>query len=241
MEIESSSSEESEDLKAGNGSGSISVMLAQTYDPEKHDPSNWLMSEKLDGVRCYWNGRTGLFTRNGNKFYAPKWWSDGLPKIALDGELWSGRDNFQSIVSIVRKHDTNNEGWKHIKFHIFDAPLIKGNFKKRLARIEKELKGCDSNAKLLEQVVCKSSSHLIELTDQILSKKGEGVMIKDPNSAYERRRSYSLLKVKKFHDAEATVIAHEKGDGRCWGMLGALRVEEKDGTTFKVGGGFTDK
>jgi DNA ligase-1 len=82
---------------------------------------------------------------------------------------------------------------------------------------------------------------LIELTDQILTKKGEGVMIKDPKSAYERRRSYSLLKVKKFEDAEATVIAHEKGEGRCTGMLGALRVKEKDGTTFKVGSGFTDK
>jgi DNA ligase-1 len=51
------------------------------------------MSEKLDGVRCYWDG-ANMFTRNGNKIYAPQEWKDKLPNIALDGELWSGRDAF---------------------------------------------------------------------------------------------------------------------------------------------------
>lgn len=74
-------------------SGSLSVMLAQTYDPERDDPSGWLMSEKLDGVRCYWNGKS-MFTRNGNKIYAPKEWTANLPEMALDGELWTERDNF---------------------------------------------------------------------------------------------------------------------------------------------------
>jgi DNA ligase-1 len=45
-------------------------MLAYTYDPDLHDPTGWLMSEKLDGVRCYWNGKN-MYTRNGNKIYAP--------------------------------------------------------------------------------------------------------------------------------------------------------------------------
>ena len=45
--------------------GAINVMLAQTYDPDRDDPTGWLMSEKLDGVRCYWDGST-LYTRNGN-------------------------------------------------------------------------------------------------------------------------------------------------------------------------------
>ena len=76
--------------------------------------------------------------------------------------------------------------------------------------------------------------------DEILSDKGEGVMIKDPDSFYENRRSYSLLKVKKFEDAEATVIAHNRGTGRCSNMLGALVVREKDGTEFKIGSGFHD-
>jgi DNA ligase 1 len=60
---------------SGKGSGKIDVMLAQTYDAERDDPSGWLMSEKLDGVRCYWNG-SNLYTRNGNKIFAPKEWKD---------------------------------------------------------------------------------------------------------------------------------------------------------------------
>jgi len=35
---------------------SIDVMLAHCYEPDKHDPSDWLMSEKMDGIRCYWSG-----------------------------------------------------------------------------------------------------------------------------------------------------------------------------------------
>jgi len=82
-------------------------MLAHVYDPEKNDPTGWLMSEKLDGVRCYYDGVGKLYTRTGNPFYVPDWWKKNLPKIAMDGELWTGRDDFQRCVSIVRKQDLN--------------------------------------------------------------------------------------------------------------------------------------
>ena len=75
---------------------------------------------------------------------------------------------------------------------------------------------------MLKQTVCDDKEHLAKLMDQILGVKGEGVMLKDPDSEYEGRRSMSLLKVKRFEDAEATVIAHHKGTGRCSGMCGAI-------------------
>lgn len=77
--------------------------------------------------------------------------------------------------------------------------------------------------------------------DKVVAKKGEGMMIRDPNSFYEGRRSDTLLKVKKFDDAEATVIGHNKGTGRCSAMLGALVMREDDGTEFKIGSGFNDQ
>ena len=76
--------------------------------------------------------------------------------------------------------------------------------------------------------------------DSVLSEKGEGVMLKDPNSQYECKRSKYLLKVKRFEDTEAKVIGHLPGTGRLEGTLGAIRVREKDGTEFKIGSGFTD-
>ena len=49
------------------------------------------MSEKLDGVRAYWNGEN-LYTRNGKHLYPPEWFTAKLPKgFALDGELWIRR------------------------------------------------------------------------------------------------------------------------------------------------------
>lgn len=67
-------------------------------------------------------------------------------------------------------------------------------------------------------------------------------MIKDPNSLYINKRSDKLLKIKMFQDAEARVTGHEKGTGRCSGMLGALKVyDDKLGVSFKVGSGFDDK
>ena len=56
--------------------------------------------------------------------------------------------------------------------------------------------------------MCKSRSHMEALMDEVLGGKGEGVMIKNPNSPYEGKRSWSLLKVKRFLDTEATIINH---------------------------------
>ena len=53
----------------------------------------WIMSEKLDGIRAYWDGEK-LQTRKGKKIYAPKWFLKNFPKFELDGELWNKRDNF---------------------------------------------------------------------------------------------------------------------------------------------------
>ena len=124
---------------------------------------------------------------------------------------------------------------------VFDAPLVKGNFKKRLAVCEAELaKNPNDVVKMVKQTVCKSKENLEQLMDDICGGKGEGVMIKDPKSQYERRRSYNLLKVKRFEDSEATVIGHHKGTGRCHNMCGAIQVREKSGMEFKIGSGFND-
>ena len=120
------------------GKNAISLMLAQSYDSKVHDPSGWLMSEKLDGVRCYWNGEI-LYSRNGVKVRAPKEWTNQLPKIALDGELWSKRDDFHNICTIAIHKEHGYEHWKQIKYMIFDAPLVPDSFEERLATIQLEL------------------------------------------------------------------------------------------------------
>ena len=77
-------------------------------------------------------------------------------------------------------------------------------------------------------------------TDKVIALQGEGMMIKDPASAYETKRSSKLLKVKRFEDTEATVTGHQAGTGRCTGMMGSLEMVGDNGVTFKIGSGFND-
>ena len=115
----------------------------------------------------------------------------------------------------MRKHDTSNPDWEKIKFMIFDAPLIDGDFMERIEKCKRILTKIPKTVcHMLPQVVCSSKERLGTIMDQVLSEKGEGVMLKDPLSCYEGKRSHSLLKVKRFEDAEATVIGHHDGVGR---------------------------
>ncbi len=66
-------------------------------------------------------------------------------------------------------------------------------------------------------------------------------MLRDPASQYERKRSNTLLKVKSFLDADATVIGHQPGTGKHRGRLGALLCLLDDKTEFGIGTGFTDR
>ena len=61
------------------------------------------MSEKLDGIRAYWDGKE-LLSKNGNKIYAPTWFLHNLPPFEIDGELWTKRDDFENILIIPKNN-----------------------------------------------------------------------------------------------------------------------------------------
>ena len=81
-------------VDAASAKAASEVMLADKYDERRLDPTGWLLSEKLDGVRAYWDG-ADFYSRNGNAFPAPAWFKQGLPATPLDGELWAGRRQFR--------------------------------------------------------------------------------------------------------------------------------------------------
>jgi DNA ligase 1 len=215
------------------------LLLAESWDGET-DPTNWWMSEKLDGVRAWWDGKQFL-SRQGNRYHAPDWFTAGLPLEPLDGELWIGRKQFQRTVSIVRRHN-QTELWKEVRFVVFDAPGHEDGFESRIELVQFIMEHCRPQFAVAHRhVKCQGPTHLREKLKSIEAMGGEGLMLRKPRSLYEHCRSSTLLKVKSFHEAEATVIAHEPGAGRHKGRLGALLVELDNGTRFAVGSGFTDK
>jgi len=215
-----------------------SLLLANVWD-RSVDPTGWWMSEKYDGLRGYWDGRK-LWTRQGNLIHAPDYFLAELPRdIALDGELWIGHGKFEETVSTVRSEMPDNR-WRRVRFMVFDAPLAKGNFEERMQFLRATLPEANQFVRIVAQKRCEGVAQLLAERDRVVKVGGEGLMLRQPASAYEPGRSPTLLKVKPYDDAEATVIAHEPGTGKYAGKLGALRVRTDDGKEFSVGSGFTD-
>ncbi|MCE9545459.1 MAG: DNA ligase [Planctomycetia bacterium] len=214
------------------------LLLAHTWENDV-DLAGWWLSEKLDGVRAYWDGKQFL-SRQGNVFHAPDWFVEKLPKEPLDGELWLARKSFQRTVSIVRRQDKSDH-WREIRYLVFDMPALATGFEERVKQLRECLTdhGCDF-ATPHDQTRCEGVEHLQAELARVEALGGEGLMLRQPGSRYEAGRSTTLLKVKTFHDAEAQVLEHLPGAGRHKGRLGALAVALPDGTLFSVGTGFSD-
>ena len=71
----------------------LNLLLLKNYSTDVN-VTNWLISEKLDGVRAYWDGKK-LISRNGKEFTAPTWFTKGFPSFEIDGELWTKRSDFE--------------------------------------------------------------------------------------------------------------------------------------------------
>lgn len=221
--------------------GSVSnvppLLLAHRW--EEQDPTGWWLSEKLDGVRAYWDGKQ-FISRLGNAYLAPEWFIEGLPEFPLDGELFAGRGRFQHAVSVARRMD-KGAGWKTLSFVIFDAPALAHGFEDRILHLEQQFgANPQPQARVLEHRVCTGVDDLRSELSRVEALGGEGVMLRRPGSRYVAGRSDTLLKVKSFLDTEARVIGHQPGTGKHSGRLGALQVELPNGTRFKVGTGMSD-
>jgi len=218
------------------------VMLAEKHT-EDIDPTGYWMSEKLDGVRAYWDG-SNFYSRQGIRYHAPKFFRQDLPQTPLDGELWCGRGLFEKCVSIVKKKDKNviEEDWKYITYLVFDAPSQKAQYEERIkwlqANIPSEKKTCYAAVVGIKK--CTGQAHLDATMKAVLSKGGEGIMLRAARSNYEEGRTKILLKVKAFYDEEAKVIGYRPGEGRNTGVMGALECELPNKVVFHVGTGFSD-
>lgn len=211
-------------------------MLPQTATKDQSF-TGWWLSEKLDGVRGYWDGEK-LWSKNGHLLHPPLAFTQGLPPFPLEGELWAGRNRFEDTSATVLRQQAHT-GWLKLKFAIFDVPIHGKSFRQRIARATMWFRSHPSQyAFVIKQVEVHSKHQLHQELSRINKLGGEGLMVRDPNAHYRSGRSHAICKVKPYQDAEAVVIAHLNGQGRNLGKLGALVVQNSDGITFKIGTGF---
>ena len=104
------------------------IQLANLYH-KNIDIQNYFVSEKLDGVRAYWDSEK-LISREGNVYKAPQWFTKNFPNQHLEGELWIKRGAFEQLSAIARRDnkDYNEAGWENIHFMLFDMPKSKEIF-----------------------------------------------------------------------------------------------------------------
>jgi len=277
----------------------------------KHTVSGCWWSEKLDGMRCFWDGAisdgwaksevpwantakddryrkevlcSGLWSRLGNVIHAPSWWLEQLPRVLLDGELWSPILSRQQIMSIVKKLQPVDAEWRNIIYRVFDSPppvLIfgpgyvntpmyvkdfSGILDWAMPRVERTVEWyAKANRTALRVCLAKARQYWIEgacwsvheqhelgygakamerMTtelERVVAAGGEGLMVRDPASVYECKRSYNILKVKKRDDMEGTVVAWTAGratnrGSKLLGLMGALVLELNGGIYLEIAG-----
>tara|TARA_B100000963_G_scaffold359069_1_gene385323 strand:+ start:7986 stop:9812 length:1827 start_codon:yes stop_codon:yes gene_type:complete len=219
---------------------SLKFMLAKDYIQGKHDVTGWYMSEKFDGYRaCYCPKDNHFYSRQNKPFNAPEWFLQAMPPRLMDGELWIGRNRFQDM-GAVRKKVPLDEEWLNITFQVYDMPEHPGPFSERIKELSKMVKlaqakwnrkrtefeypfnKLDCPLVLAKQIPLQSLDHLDQVYKEVLQQEGEGVMLKDPNSPYEGKRSSLLLKYKPNFDEEAIIIDYKPGQGKYTGMLGGF-------------------
>ncbi|MEA3544121.1 MAG: DNA ligase [Thermodesulfobacteriota bacterium] len=219
--------------------GATAPMLPQIYS-EQVDVGGWLMSEKLDGVRGFWDGQR-LFSKNGHPLNPPQKFIHDFPDFPVEGELWGGRGTFEQTMAIVKRKHSHDE-WLQLKFAIFDVPDAPGDFTHRIKIAQDWFDNHPSHyAFVILQTPVRDNDHLQQELQRIEQLDGEGLIVRNPGAFYSSGRSMEILKVKSFQDAEATVIAHFPGQGKHAGRLGSMLVKMDNGIPFKIGTGFSDE
>ena len=216
----------------------IELCLASQYS-EKINAAGWLASDKLDGVRCLWNGKE-LYTRNGKLLKPPSYFISELPASPMDGELYipenilselSKGNSYQGLrfdtttEKVIKSDHSGSEtgvnfspssilssiilsqdelGWLLLTFWVFDAPAISMPFKHRLSSLSTFFGSAKNTfVRLLPFSPVKDNA---EVQARLASTSLEGLVLRNPNSMYERKRCWSMVKVKKVMDAEFEVV-----------------------------------
>nr|VFK26655.1 MAG: DNA ligase-1 [Candidatus Kentron sp. MB]VFK74586.1 MAG: DNA ligase-1 [Candidatus Kentron sp. MB] len=215
------------------------LLLLTKYRPGM-DVSGWYMSEKLDGIRAYWDGEK-LLSRQGNPFAAPGWFTEKLPPFELDGELWIARGHFEETLSITSR-DRPHPGWRRITYNIFEIPHAPGALDARIERFRRYLQQHPiAHVSIVPQAVCRDTEHLMARLRSVNAEGAEGLVLRNPASSYQTGRDPNALKVKRFDDMEGRVVGYRPGKGKYTGMTGSLWVEIESGRRFYIGSGLTDR
>ena len=208
-------------------------MLASTWTPKSKLSSKVYVQPKLDGIRLMLGRRGGeivMMTRTGKPVTGMEQALNdpAVKKLQegewVDGEAYSKDIPFEEISGKFRK----NSSCPELEFHVFDTfdlNNISESFEKRCYKI--------ARWKNTVPMALIDPSRIEEFHDKFVAEGYEGIIIREPHSAYEiGYRSRNLLKFKKFDTNEFKIVGCEEGTAKDAGT--AIFVCECSGGTFNV-------
>ena len=242
------------------------VSLGEKVDWDRFNWENedWYISRKLDGIRCILDkDNLKFYSRQGEEFWVLDVLKDAIQPLdvlngyVLDGELSliteDGSDDFQGIMKQIRRKNHTIPNIRYNVFDIltkeeFDSKTSTRKFSERYAQLLelKEVLEATGRINVVEQTLMKSNDTLNHFRQAVVDNGWEGLMLRK-DDIYKGKRSYDLMKVKNFSDAEYIVESVEIGtkpmlidgvmkDVEC---VSALHFSHK-GFDVKCGSGLND-
>lgn len=231
------------------------VLLAGTLESLGDLKFPCLATPKVDGIRAVVRGAT-VVSRTLKPIRNERMralLAQLLPEGA-DGEILAG-GTFQDCTSeVMTMHTaTYDKPFTFYWFDLFDSAEPTKPYTERVRAMQAHvaarpdvLRHPQARVVLLLPVEVRDEAGVLAFQEEALRAGHEGVMLRRPDGRYKQGRSTVregiLLKLKKFRDAEGTVVgctAAKKAGSKQAAELGSLEVEGADGARFGVGTGFT--
>jgi DNA ligase-1 len=249
------------------------LLAAKTTDEDlKRLPYPMLLSPKIDGIRALVVGGQ-LVSRTLKKI--PNLHTQKLFSLetfeGLDGELVVGAPYDPNLMQQTSSGVMSVHGQPDVSYHVFDTWDVNADFAYRTSRAHDLATFAKRNFNIpiyyVAHSVVNSYEELLDAEDHYIQVGYEGVMLRRLDGPYKQNRSTLregiLLKVKRFEDGEAVVIAYEPlrrnlnsqtRDERGYAkrshhqdnkvadtLLGSLCVRDlKTDVSFSIGSGFTE-
>lgn len=243
----------------------IKPMLASKFDFERPPKTDYVVTEKLDGIRCIaicTDKEVTLYTRQGKLIEGCNEIESSLKQIrdymetdiVLDGELLADGCDYTTVYKETTKRIKNKNTTKTgVHYTIFDIIEYEEfceqkctmPYYERLEVLYDIFKYFDNGNRLPSLELIKALymgsdiKRLLELLDIYRNNGAEGLMVNLVDGMYEFKRSKNILKVKVMQTADLEIVGFEEGQGKNKGKLGALLVNYK-GNIVGVGSGFSD-
>lgn len=181
------------------------------------------LQPKLDGVRClaYWEGdEVKLMSRGGKEYKVPHI-QEELSRLLpigyiLDGEIWRAGLSCQTVTSYVKK---TKPGTETLIYNVFDLPSHGGTWESRRKALDDYEEILSTEFPVFINIIdCIKNASIADIEphhDSWVGAGYEGAIVRLHDGMYEwGERSRSLMKFKKFQDAEFEVIGVRAGEGK---------------------------